>query len=55
MLTSCAVFEEAHDQAIAFLSLNYDGWDLRLTELYERLDSTLTANEIIACSVPPDA
>jgi hypothetical protein len=27
MLASCTVFYEAHDEAIAFFGLNYDGRD----------------------------
>src|SRR5258708_4996098 len=48
MLASCAVFNEAHDQAITFLGLNYNRRDLRLTELDERFNSTLATNKIIA-------
>jgi hypothetical protein len=51
MLASCTVFNETHDQAIAFLGLDDNGRDFRLTELDERFNSTLTANEIIACRV----
>src|SRR5450759_1725974 len=51
MLASCAVFNEAHDQAITFLGLNYNSRDLRLTELDERFNSTLATNKIIACRV----
>src|SRR6266481_5303509 len=51
MLASCAVLNEAHDQAIGFLSLNYNGGDLFLAELNERLDPTLATNKIVACRV----
>jgi hypothetical protein len=50
MLASCAILDKAHDQAIALLGLNYNGRDLCLAELHERLDPTLAANEIVACS-----
>src|SRR5450759_2106189 len=51
MLAPCTVLNEAHDQAVAFLGLNDNGWDLGLTQLDERFDSTLTTNKIIACRV----
>ena len=51
MLSPGAVLNEAHDQAITFFGLNYNGRDFRLTELDERFDSTLAANKIIACRV----
>jgi hypothetical protein len=51
MLASCTVFYEAHDEAIGFFGLNYDGRDLCLAELNECLDSTLATNKIIACRV----
>jgi hypothetical protein len=51
MLTPCAVLNEAPDQAITFVGLNYDGRDLRLAELNERFDSALATNKIIACRV----
>ena len=51
MLAPCTVFNEAHDQAIAFLGLDDNGWDLRLTELNEGFDSALATHKVIACRV----
>ena len=51
MLAPRTVFNQAHHQAVAFFGLNDNGWDLGLTELDERFDSTLATNKIIACRV----
>jgi hypothetical protein len=51
MLTPCAVLNEAHDQAITFLGLNYNGRDLGLTELDKGFDSALATNKVIACRI----
>jgi hypothetical protein len=51
MLAPCTVFNQAHDQAIAFLGLNDNNWDFCLTELNEGLDSTLATYKIIAHQV----
>ena len=51
MLAPCTIFDKAHDKAITFLSLNYNSRDLRLAELHECFDPSLSANEIIACGV----
>ena len=48
MLASCAVFNEAHDQAVAFFGLDDDGRNFCLAELNERFNSTLTTNKVIA-------
>jgi hypothetical protein len=51
MLASCAVLDKTHDEAIAFLGVNYNGWNLCLAKLHERLDPTLATNKIVACPV----
>src|SRR6202022_4769248 len=51
MLSSRTVFDETHDKAITFLSLDHNCWDCGLTELNESLNSPLATNKIIACRV----
>src|SRR5665213_1259051 len=51
MLAPCTVLNEAHDQAVAFLGLDDNGWDLGLTKLNICFDATLAADKIIACRV----
>jgi hypothetical protein len=51
MLAPCTVFNQAHDQAIAFLGIDDNGWDLRLTELNEGLDSALATHKVVASRV----
>src|ERR1700719_2128356 len=51
MLSSRTVFDETHDKAITFLSLDHNCRDFCLTELNESLNSPLATNKIIACSI----
>src|SRR5581483_3537480 len=47
MLTACAIFDQTHDEAVAFCGVNDRRRDLCLTQTKKGLDATLSANEIV--------
>jgi hypothetical protein len=43
----CEVLDEAHHETVLFRRFEHDGWDLGLSERYERLQATLAAHEVV--------